>query len=93
MTSKTTSIFTPEAIGITGPLEIEPPASTPKTSDTKLRAKKQIKLRKLLEFLQSAAEKDPEILELPVFTVEFGGLERVTEVDIDIVEGRIVISS
>lgn len=74
-------------------MEIEPPASPPKTPDTMLRAKKQIKLRKLLEFLQSAAEKDPEILDLPVFTVEFGGLERLTEVDIDSVEGRIVFSA
>lgn len=85
------SPFSPEALGL-GPVEIEEP-EPPKMSDTILCAKKQIKLRRLLEFLQSAVEKDPEILELPVFIVEFGGLERATQVDIESEEGRIVISS
>ena len=91
MNSKFSSPFSPEAIGL-GPVEVEEP-EPPKIPVTMLCAKKQIKLRKLLEFLQSAAEKDPEILDLPVFTVEFGGLERITQVDIELEEGRIVISS
>lgn len=79
---KNPSPFSPEALGL-GPVEIEPVAQPTKTSETTLHAKKQIKLRKLLEFLQSAAENNPEILELPVFHVEFGVIANTTNVIID----------
>jgi hypothetical protein len=78
---KTASPFSPEALGL-GPVEIDEP-ETPKIPDTTLRAKKQIKLKRLLDFLQSASEKDPEILELPIFVVEFGYLENATRDEID----------
>jgi hypothetical protein len=90
---KNASPFSPEALGLTGPVEIEQPASPPIIQDTFCRVNKQFKLRKLLEFLQSAAEKDPEILDLPVFTVEFGALERVAVVSIEREAERIIIAA
>jgi hypothetical protein len=88
---KASSQFSPEALGL-GPVEIEE-VEVSKTADDILRVKRQLKLRTLLEFLQSAADENPEILELPVFTVEFGGLEKAIQIEIASEAGQIIISS
>jgi hypothetical protein len=75
--------FSPEALGL-GSVEPDPSYCDDCPAE-------KLTLRQLLKILQTAAKKDPHILDLPVFTTEFGSLEAVSEIIIQPEQQRIVI--
>ena len=50
----------------------------------------QLTVKEMLDFLQHMVEKNPAFVEMPIYHIEFGGLEQ--SITININRGRLIIS-